>query len=682
MILELLAMGALATVGRALGRFVLGAPSAGDTAPSLLPPPVVDAAPVDEAPTAEGDAVTEPDPDAELHRLDRLFALSATSAALTAVGALGLPMASALAVPCVALPVSSQIWRRWRAWRDDGHVDYGTVFSVASVGLIAVGQFGALGFGLSVFFGGRRVLLATRRRAQDVLRDAFEDWSTPVRVLRDGVEVEVRLDAVEIGEVCVVQAGELIPVDGEVLSGILATDARVFTGESRLVESRPGEAVVAGALVVGGRGTVRTERAGEETMAARLRALIAQTRSYEQSLELRSDTMLDRTIGPTIGMGVLGALARGPTGLVGGVWSNCVDLVWLTAPTAVMVSLRAAARGGILIKDGRSLDELENIDTVVFDKTGTLTRDSFAVRAVHTGDGMGADAILTLAAAAEQRQGHPIARALVEAARAADLDIDGLAVENPDYALGLGLQVEVDGRAVVIGSPRLLGAAGIALDDTLADRAGRAEDIGHTVVHIAVDGRHAGSFELAPDLRPEVVGVLRQLSDRGLKLMILTGDREAPTRRLAGSLGIETWFAETLPEEKRDRIEALVHAGRRVCFVGDGVNDALAMRSAHISVSMAGASTAAVDGAQIVLREGSLQRLDALFELGERHGRVQRRLAAGALLPTAVGFGGVLFGALSVPSVVGVYAVGLAGSMALALNEGRWAPPDTDGEAD
>lgn len=260
----------------------------------------------------------------------------------------------------------------------------------------------------------------------------------------------------------------------------------------------------------------------------------------------------------------------------------------MSGPLGVLNFLNLAAERGILVKDGRALEQFSEIDTILFDKTGTLTLDQPQVAAVHPVQGWSADRVLALAAAAEARQTHPIAQAILTAADAKALDLPAVAPVH--YALGLGLKVRLvsdrpdtqDEHALLIrvGSDRFMLAEGIVLPEEIVTLTQTCQQNGHSLVMIAVDDSFAGCIELQPTVRPEVPQVIQALRAQGLRLYIVSGDQEAPTRHLAQQLDMD-YIANTLPGEKAARVSALQQAGHRVCFIGDGINDAVAMRQSH-----------------------------------------------------------------------------------------------------
>lgn len=677
MIVSYLAAAGLIYVGGRLGRAVLKRELAS-------PPPREDLVPVDETPaqTTDEDGGRKVDEGLDDTRaIDTMLVASAAGTGLAVAGIVVNPVLSLAALPLVVGPIVPLGQYAIGDYREKGRIGFSGLAVLTSTVVLLSGKLMVLGIGNLAFFGGKRLQLMTRAKAQDTLIDAMGQWVETVRVVRDGVELEVMLDEVEAGDLLVVTPGKPIPADGEVIEGILAIDQRQFTGESRLTERMPGDPVLAGSMLVGGRGVIRAVSAGSETVAARLQQLINQTESYEQTFTLRSHEMVDRTFLPTVALGALGLAAFGPLGAIRAMWSNSFDVIWLSSPAAMLSLLSAASTGGIFVKDGRSLDQLETIDTIVFDKTGTLTLDSFLVGGIHPAGDLSVHRILAVAAAAELGHEHPIARAVLDTARAEGIDPASLNVTAPEFEAGLGLRVEVDGQKVLLGSQRLMGHEGIAMPDAAAELTVTAGNRGHTVIHLACDERYAGAIELVPEVRPEAREVIAKLKARGLDLMILTGDDEEPTRRLAGTLGIDTWFSRTMPEDKDARIEALVAEGRKVCFIGDGVNDALAMRRAHVSISMTGASTVAIDSAQIILRDGSLQRLDAVFEMGQRHSRAQNNLVIAGAGATTLAATGAFFAGLPLIGVVAISSIGMATGLAVAINENRWRPDIIDVDA-
>ena len=318
-------------------------------------------------------------------------------------------------------------------------------------------------------------------------------------------------------------------------------------------------------------------------------------------------------------------------------------------PLSMLNYLNVAARNGLLIKDARSFEMLKNVDTIIFDKTGTLTLEQPHVSRIHlcqvsnsqdnNSQTISEDLLLRYAAAAESKQSHPIAKAIMTAVHARGLTVP--AIEDAHLEMGYGIKVQVASGAprghpqvageehsalrtpgcplapalIHVGSRRFMEMEGIAIPADLEAVQEACHAQGHSLVLVAVGGQVAGAIELQPTIRPEAQQAIAALRQRGLALYIISGDHEAPTQQLAQALGIEHYFAGVLPQDKAGLVEQLKAEGRKVCFVGDGINDALALGKADVSVSLRGASTLATDTAQVVLMGQDLRQLEFLLNL-------------------------------------------------------------------
>lgn len=608
--------------------------------------------------------------------LDRDLALSGGGLVAAIGGSVGVPALSWVALPLVLVPLGPLARSSWAGLREKRTLTFdGLALGSVAVTLVA-GHVVVCAAGLTIFLGGRRLQVATQRRVRADLAGAFDGWGESVCVLRDGVEHELPLDAVRVSDRIRVVAGQAVPCDGVLVEGLVTVDERRLTGESILKEKVPGDTMLGATLVTRGEAVLRVERAGRETLAGRLATIIAGTESYEQTVAAESEEVADALVPPILVGAGLGAALRGAVGGVAGLWTNCLDTLWVSAPLSVLALTRAATGNGILIKDGRSLDLIGRIDTFVFDKTGTLTHEDLTVVAVHAFDGADRNGVLTAAAAAERRQGHPVARAIVRAADARGLGHGDLPVAEMHYRTGFGVEIAVDGRRVAIGSLRMMQSLDIGLSPAVAELAVRAGSAGHSLVGVAIDGRAVGVIELAPEIRPEAAAVVAALHRLGFETLILTGDDVGPTEALARRLGIDRWQARVLPGDKSAAVDALQQAGRRVCFVGDGVNDALAMHRATVSVSLADASAIAIDSAQVIIGERGLAHLPDLVELGRRHARTRQRIASAVAGPNLVALGGVLFGGWGVAAALAAVSLSLGAGLVIASSDALWRPDE------
>jgi Cu2+-exporting ATPase len=344
----------------------------------------------------------------------------------------------------------------------------------------------------------------------------------------------------------------------------------------------------------------------------------------------------------------------------------------MAAPLALLSSLTVCANRGILVKDGRALEEMSTIDTVLFDKTGTLTKERPAVTRVHAAGRFPANDVLALAAAAERRLSHPIAAAIVDAFE--KLGQPYAAIDQSSYQLGYGIRVNAAGRDVRVGSSRYLRQESIDVE-SLAGIEKHAHDAGHTLVYVAVDGELAGAIELAPALRDGVAELIARLREHGVtQIAIISGDHEKPTRKLAESLGIDRWFSEVLPEDKARYVGVLQAEGRRVCFVGDGINDAIALKRANVSVSIRGATSVATDTAQVVFMEENLDKLAELIEISRE---LERNVATSwkmILAPNLACIAGAFFLGFGVLASVVANNVAAIAALANGLRPRRFVP--------
>jgi P-type E1-E2 ATPase len=600
-----------------------------------------------------------PDDESSLDQLGNSLGLSFAALGLSLIGGI-FPWAKWLSYPLLALSIAPVARDSWEKYRETGRVNFMGLTALGASIELALGYNTLAAFGWILFTGGHELQARTRRQAAADLQLAFDKHPEHAWLLcDDGAEVQIRVKDITVHHRLIVRTGEPIPIDGRIIEGVIAVDQRALTGESRLQELGVGDEVLAATLVLSGTAVIAPVRTGSATVAARVEAMLAETESFEQALRARAEVEADRSVRPTWGMMGVGLIKHGYPGVLAGFWTNCSDLTWFGAPYSVVNSVQAAARAEILIKDGRSLELLSQVDTVVFDKTGTLTLDSFGVVQIYSFGsdlGIGSDDVLSIAAALERRQLHPIAQAIVEAA-----DQAGLPVREPEQlrsTIGYGMSALIDGRVAVLGSLRYMATESIALPDEVAPISEAAATSGNSLVYLGIDGRCAGLIELAPKQRPEAAEILDKLRARGLEIMMVTGDEEGPSAAVARQLGISNYYARALPEDKDRIIAELQAAGRIVCFVGDGLNDSLALKRANVSISMTGASFLAIETAQILLQSGSLEHLVLVFELADHFEADQDRIVGTSRFLTVASSIALTFMGLTLPAVVWMYTLG------------------------
>lgn len=493
----------------------------------------------------------------------------------------------------------------------------------------------------------------TRKR----LTNLMGEQPQTVWIVRNGVEVEVPFETVQIGDLVVIDAGQMIPVDGLIQQGVASIDQHTLTGEAQPAEKSIGDPVLAATVVLAGRIIIQVQKTGQETAVAQVGQMLLDTAEFTSSVELRGKEISDRAALPTLILGGLSLPLVGPSRALAILFSGVGYNMKILGPLSVLNYLQRLAHQGILIKDGRALEQISQIDTVVFDKTGTLTLEQPHVYKIHTWDSLDEESVLRHVASAEQRQSHPIAKAVLQEATTRNLTLP--TIGEAAYEVGYGIQVTIDAKRIRVGSQRYMQMEAIPFPDTIPSLAQEIHDSGHSLVYVAIDDRLVGAIELQPTVRPEAKQLVEFLRDREIETYIISGDHEAPTQALATQLGINNYFAETLPEQKAGHIAQLQAAGKSVCFIGDGINDAIALKQAQVSISLRGATTLATDTAQIIMMDQTLAQLPVLFASSEEfEGNMQKNLLT-TVVPGVVIIGGALVGLVSYGASIVFFSAGL-----------------------
>jgi heavy metal translocating P-type ATPase len=489
----------------------------------------------------------------------------------------------------------------------------------------------------------KKLLFKAEDHAQKRLFNVFSGMPRSVWLLTEQkIEIEIPFEDLKIGDLIVVHAGETVPVDGTISAGYAQLDQRILTGESQPAEKGPGDQVFALTIVLSGRIHIKVEKAGQDTVAAQIGDILNSTADFRHSMQWQWMAFVDKTALPTLGAGVLTLPIVGPTGALAMMFSVSFGYAMrVIAPITLLSSLNLASKNGILIKDGRALELLNQVDTIVFDKTGTLTQEQPTVSEIYTLNGYSEDELLTYAATAEYKQKHPIAKAILERAELRRLSLPE--IEEAQYEIGYGLKVTIGQKLIQVGSTRFMALSGIAIPAEIREIQEQSHEEGHSLICVAINEQVSGAIELKPTIRPEAKRIIKGLRERGMSMYIISGDHQKPTQKLAEELGIEHYFAEILPENKATLIEQLQQEGKCVCFVGDGINDSIALKKANLSISLRGASSIATDTAQIILMDESLNELVQLFDIGKQFKINIKNGFLITVLPNMAAAGGILF---------------------------------------
>jgi Cu2+-exporting ATPase len=429
------------------------------------------------------------------------------------------------------------------------------------------------------------------------------------RVERDGQEVEIPTDDVQVGDIVIIRPGDKIPVDGEVTEGRSNVNESALTGESRPVNKVVGDLVISATINQTGSFRFRATKVGADTTLAQIVKLVQSA----QSSKAPAQRLADRAAHYLVLVAVIGGLVtflawfflgnadlvRAMTFAITVVVITCPDALGLATPTAVMVGTGLGAEHGILFKNAEALEGPAHLNAVVFDKTGTLTMgEPQVVDLVAAGNPLSEEELLRLAAAAEGGSEHPLAQAVIKAAE--ERGVNDASGDEFEAIPGHGLRAMVTGRAVLLGNRRLMDRESISLNG-LAARAEALAAEGRTVVHVAVDGTAAGLIAIADAVRPSARVTIDTLMTLGIEPVMLTGDNQTTAAQVATELGIETVIAEVLPGDKAAKVKELQAQGKKVAMVGDGINDAPALAQADVGVAIGAGTDVAVETADVVL---------------------------------------------------------------------------------
>ncbi|MEH0399057.1 heavy metal translocating P-type ATPase [Streptomyces sp. B21-088] len=480
--------------------------------------------------------------------------------------------------------------------------------------------------GVTAFIlAGRYFEARSKRKAGAALRALMELGAKEVTVLRDGREITLPTAGLEVGDRFLVRPGEKIATDGTVVEGSSAVDVSMLTGESVPVEVAAGDSVTGATLNAGGRLVVEATRIGADTQLARMAALVEEAQSGKASAQRLADrisavfvpvvmVLALATLGYWLGSGA--GLTAAFTAAVAVLIIACPCALGLATPTALLVGTGRGAQLGILIKGPEVLENTRKADTILLDKTGTVTTGRMTLMEVHTAGSTDETEVLRLAGALEHSSEHPIARAVAEGAAAT---VGTLPVPE-DFANvpGLGVQGVVDGRAVLVGREKLLGAWAVELPEGLRAAKEEAERNGRTVIAVAWDGEARAVLEVADAVKDTSAEAVRRLRALGLTPVLLTGDNKAVAESVAAQVGIDEVVVEVLPQDKADVVRGLQAQGRSVAMVGDGVNDAAALAQADLGLAMGTGTDAAIEAGDLTLVRGDLRVAADAIRLSRR----------------------------------------------------------------
>ena len=492
-----------------------------------------------------------------------------------------------------------------------------------------------------------RSRFATGRAVEALLKLA----PATARRVRNGQEEEVPLDMVAVGDVLGVRPGDTIPVDGVVIEGSSYIDESMITGEPVPVSKGPGDGVVGGTRNQQGAFRFRATKVGADTVLARIVAMVQEAQSSKAPAQRLADVAGKYLVIIALGSGLVTFVAWivfGHQGVafalsaaVAAIVIACPDALALATPTAITVGVGQAARAGVLFRNAAVLEATARVDTVVFDKTGTLTEGRPSVTDVIPAAGVAEVDVLRLAAAADAQSEHPLAAAVIDAAKQRRLDLEP--TSQFDAIAGQGVVATVGGRTVLVGNRKLLERNGIRPGlDRDAERL-RAE--AKTAVYVAADGRMLGLIGVADRIRPTAQAAISALHGLGIRVLLLTGDSRATAEAVANTVGLDEVRAEVLPGDKAAEVKRLEESGRRVAMVGDGVNDAPALAAASVGIAIGAGTDVAIETAGVILMKDDPADVPDSLVLARR---VQRKIKQNL-------FWAAIYNLIAIPLAAGVW---------------------------
>lgn len=563
-------------------------------------------------------------------------------------------------------------------------VGTGAAFVYSLAATVAPGFFVRHGVPAEVYYEAVAMIIAlvltgnalesrARGKTSEALKKMLLMQPAQARVLRNGAELDVPAGEVQEGEVVLVRPGERVPVDGIVFEGRSAVDESMLTGEPVPVQKEVGDKVIGGTLNRLGSLRYRATAVGAAGMLSQIVKLMREAQASRALMQKLADRISSVFVPIVISIAIAtfvawlllapeAGLIRALSAAVAVLIIACPCAVGLAVPTAVTVAIGRGAQAGVLFKGGEALEKLHGVDTILLDKTGTITQGRPSVTRVVAAAGFSEDTVLATAAAVERLSEHPLAEAVVSAAEERAL------VSSPasgfDAVPGLGASAIVEGRRVLIGNQRLMESREIAPSALLAT----AEELavaGATPVFVAVDGSVAGVIAISDPIKPTSAAAIKRLRSKGLRVVMLTGDRKTTALAVARMVGIDEVVAGVLPEGKVAEVKRLQQDGRRVAMVGDGVNDAPALAQADAGLSMASGSDIASEASDVTLMRSDLEAAVSAIDLSDRTVRVMEQNLAWAFLYNVIGIP-VAAGALY--AAFGLLLTPVLASAAMALS--------------
>lgn len=504
---------------------------------------------------------------------------------------------------------------------------------------------------ITLILFGRLLEARAKGRTSEAIKKLMGLQPKTARVIRNGDETDIAIDAVQVGDLILVRPGERIPVDGQVISGSSTVDESMLTGEPLPVPKSVGDTVIGATINRTGAFQFRATKVAKDTVLAQIIRLVQDAQGSKAPIQRLADFVASIFVPVVIGIAIIAFiiwLKFGPepqliyalVTLVTVMIIACPCALGLATPTSIMVGTGKGAEYGILIKSAEALETAHKIDTIVLDKTGTVTVGKPTVTDIIPLDSFDREALLLLAATIEQSSEHPLAEAILSAAKA-----KGLTLETSDHfnALpGLGVEAQLNGDRILLGSLNLMQSQGLDVAELSAQTAALADD-GKTPILIAQNGKIIGLIAVADPIKAESPAAINKLQAMGMEVVLMSGDNRRTVAAIARHLGIKRVLAEILPDEKAAQVKALQQEGKTVAMVGDGINDAPALAQADVGIAIGTGTDIAMEAGDITLVKGNLTGVVSAIQLSQATMRnIKQNL-----------FGSFIYNTLGIPIAAG-----------------------------
>jgi heavy metal translocating P-type ATPase len=552
-------------------------------------------------------------------------------------------------------------------------IDVDLLAVIAIVAAVIIGEYLAAALTVLMLSGGEILEDYTANKTSKAIQLLIESAPKTARLRKDGRETQVPIEEVKVGDIVLVKPGEKIPVDGEILNGTASVNQASLTGESIAVQKSINCPVLSGTIVELGALEIKAEKVGEDTTFAHIIRLIKEGQANRAPIEKIAHRYA-RFFAPILGLIAIGTylITHNVIAVVSTLVIACPCALTLATPTAVVASIGNAAKKGILIRGGASLEAVAKTDTVILDKTGTLTLGIPQVVEIKTYKGKTEAQVIELAAVAEKFSEHPLAKAVL--ARAINQGICTADPTNFEVLPGQGVAVTYQGKEVIAGNEKLLQTKNVIIDTSVQEGLTQQKDLGRTVFLVCEDNSVVGLVSVADASREGVADAVAQMRKEGVnKVVMLTGDNATTANGIASEVGITEVVSDLLPQGKVDYVKKLKAAGNRILMVGDGINDAPALTAAHVGVAMGKTGTdVAIETADAVLISDDLSKVPHMIKIGRRTVSLIKQNILIALVVNVIGVSLAVSGVINPVIAAGIHE---GNALFVVLNSARliWA---------